>query len=71
MIEWAWACGAKPQPATARSAMLSVELLPEAILTYHLSSIIESLKCLLMMGLLVFNNFKIVSWTKRLSIQIL
>ena len=28
------------------------------MLNYYLSSIIESLKCLLMMGLQVFNNFK-------------
>ena len=41
------------------------------MLNYYLSSIIESLKCLLMMGLQVFNNFKIVSWTKRLPVQIL
>ena len=51
--------------------LYNVELLPEAMLTYYLSSIIESFKCLLMMGFLVFNNFKIVSWTKRLSVQIL
>ena len=30
-----------------------------SMLNYYLSSIIESLKCLLMMGLQVFNNFKI------------
>ena len=44
--------------------MLNVELsaLPMlncSMLNYYLSSIIESLKCLLMMGLQVFNNFKI------------
>ena len=51
--------------------LFNVELLPEVMLNNHLSSIIEFLKCLLIMGLLVFNNFKTVSWIKRLPIQIL
>ena len=51
--------------------MVGFPMLNCSMLNYYLSSIIESLKCLLMMGLLVFNKFKIVSWTKRVPVQIL